>query len=1374
MFDFLKVVKEWDGKKQRYVYSPSFVVKPNIKDLMVRSKGLYAIFDESTGLWETDDTKAILMIDQQVREFAFKDAGDDAMNDESHGPYIKQIADTRNRLIDSWHRFCEKDLRDHWTQLNQKVIFSNTELKRTDYASVRLDYPLQDGTTPYYDKLCSVLYSPEEQEKWEWAVGCIIAGDQKKIQKMLVFYGEPGSGKSTIIGKIIADQLLGGYETGYAVKFEANNLAGRDSFATDFLEHDSVLAYDDDAELGIITSKTTLNKIISHEPIRVNCKFKPPFVTNPNCLLIVGSNDPVQMSPNSGMNRRLIDVRPTGNKLDPDTYDECLEHIPFEKSGIAWKCLQVYKHLGRHYYDRYVAEDMLSRTSPFQNFVTENYFQLKDGISLANAYKMYTEYAESCNFKNVLARYKFRDTLKLYFEKYEDMKFIGFKSERIGIKREEPKEDIRDNPVGWLDFSYDTSLFDIQFKDAPAQYASDEGTPLHKWANVKTTLKQLDTRKLHYVKVPVEHIVVDLDIKGKDGKKCFEKNLAAANKFPPTYAELSKSGAGIHLHYIYTGGDPTVLSRIYGDNVEVKVFDGNASLRRQLTKCNNLEIAELSSGLPIKEGGKDKVVDWEGFKNEKILRSMIIKNLQKKYHGATKPSIDYISKLLSDAYMSGAHYDVRDLQNDCLAFALNSTHHADYCVAAVNVMHFCSKDAENDGIPDVDNDARSKAPIIFLDIEVSPNYKQALEEGAEIPDDIPKDSPAHFLINWKYMDDDPYQFTEDGKVIMENHTIKPVVRMIDPTPQEVENLIDPEKFRIIGHNVNGYDAHMLYARAQGYTIDELYNLSKRIISGDKKAQFNEAKKIPYADTLDFAAGNNKQGLKKWEIKFGFKHLEWNLPWNVPVPKDKLGFWAEYCDNDVISCEMLFNYLQPDFEAREMLAAMSGLSLNTSTNNHTIGILTHDIKNPQDQFVYTDLSEVFPGYEFDELGIDKSRYKEGAKLVSGKSIYRGEDPGEGGHKIGYPGIYYNVALLDVASMHPHSAIALNLFGDVITKRYADLVEARVNVKHIKEVGDEAYNNAIILMDQIKEGCGATIEGVLKGLSGKELKAKCKAIANALKTAINSVYGLTSAKFPNKLRDPRNVDNIVAKRGALFMINLKHELWDRGFKVAHVSTDSIKIPDATPEIIEFVMNYGKQYGYTFEHEATYAKMCLVDDTNYIAYEVEADGQKLEDPFWTATGKKFAVPYIFKTLFSHEEIIFEDMCETISVKEGSLHLINDEGDEDVFVGRVGQFTPVIKDGLSLYRVKDGKLFAASGTKGYKWLESETVQARQLENYIDRDYYRIKCDEVIDTISKYGSFDDFVSESHKAPIIFDAMNPPIPDTDKDELPWDEYVKGV
>ena len=113
-----------------------------------------------------------------------------------------------------------------------------------------------------------------------------------------------------------------------------------------------------------------------------------------------------------------------------------------------------------------------------------------------------------------------------------------------------------------------------------------------------------------------------------------------------------------------------------------------------------------------------------------------------------------------------------------------------------------------------------------------------------------------------------------------------------------------------------------------------------------------------------------------------------------------------------------------------------------------------------------------------------------------------------------------------------------------------------------------------------------------------------MAQALKIAINSVYGLTSASFDNPFRNPKNVNNIVALRGALFMRTLQDEVQKRGFKVAHIKTDSIKIPDATPEIIAYCMDFAKKYGYTFEHEATYERMCLVNNAVYIAKYMDAD--------------------------------------------------------------------------------------------------------------------------------------------------------------------------
>ena len=245
---------------------------------------------------------------------------------------------------------------------------------------------------------------------------------------------------------------------------------------------------------------------------------------------------------------------------------------------------------------------------------------------------------------------------------------------------------------------------------------------------------------------------------------------------------------------------------------------------------------------------------------------------------------------------------------------------------------------------------------------------------------------------------------------------------------------------------------------------------------------------------------------------------------------------------------------------------------------------------------------------------------------------------------------------------------------------------------------------------------------------------------MKIAINSVYGLTSARFENPFRDPRNKDNIVAKRGALFMTDLKFAVQDQGYTVVHIKTDSIKIADATPEIVEFVRRFGEAYGYTFETEEVFDRICLVNDAVYIA--------KTKDGKWTATGTQFAVPYVFKTLFSHEPIEFENLCETKSVCS-SLYLdLNEnlpEGEHNYqFIGKVGLFCP-IKPGFGggeLLREKDGKYYAATGTKGFRWLESETVKQLHKEDGIDLSYYDALVKDAVSSLIAYGDFDWFVSD--------------------------------
>ena len=439
-----------------------------------------------------------------------------------------------------------------------------------------------------------------------------------------------------------------------------------------------------------------------------------------------------------------------------------------------------------------------------------------------------------------------------------------------------------------------------------------------------------------------------------------------------------------------------------------------------------------------------------------------------------------------------------------------------------------------------------------------------------------------------------------------------------------------------------------------------------------------------------------------------------------IEEDKWELVAEYCDNDVIATEAVFNARKADFTARQILADVAGMTVNDTTNSLTTRIIFGRNRQPQDQFNYRDMSEP----------CDDKPYFEGYRFDNGVSTYRGEEVGEGGYVYAEPGIYGKVALLDVASMHPTSIIQEKLFGEEYTKRFAELCNARLAIKH-KEFA------------KAKKMLGGKLEPYLRD------EATAKDLAQALKIAINSVYGLTAAKFDNPFRDIRNKDNIVAKRGALFMIDLKHAVQEKGYQVAHIKTDSIKIPNADKEIIDFVMEFGKKYGYTFEHEATYERMCLVNDAVYIAKE--ANGP------WTATGKQFQVPYVFKTLFSKEPIEFEDMCETKSVTTSLyIDIGTDEQPNRRFVGKVGEFCPMVagSGGGKLVREKNGKYDNATGAKGYLWMESEMVKELGKEDRIDRSYYQEMVDDAVETISKFGDYEWFVNEDNDPDIPWGITN--------------------
>lgn len=1280
--DFFKI-KQKNTKNGFDIY-PDFITGRS-KDIMVRGKTFYAIWDEERNIWSTDEYDVSRLVDKELRLY-FEKLG---------SPPIANVRWMENYSSGSWKEFKKflKDVSDNYKQLDNRLTFASDKVERKDLVSKRLPYDLSNGDCPSWKELVGTLYSQPEREKIEWAIGSIIAGDSVNIQKFFVFYGDPGSGKSTVLN--IIEKIF----EGYCTEFEAKDLVGRNnSFSLEQFNSNPLVAIQHDGDLSRIEDNSKLNSLISHEKMSVNEKYKSQYSMQFRSMLFMATNKPVKVTDaKAGILRRLVDIHPSGETIPIRRYELLKSKINFELGAIANRCLKVYRSLGKNYYNGYKPFEMIQETDVFYNFVEDCFdtFKEQDATTLKAAYSLYKIYYEESGLEYKMPMYKFRSELKNYFKEFYDVYrldgkqirsyYKGFKAEKFTRPTNHYVEVEEDKSYS-LVLDCHESLLDEALSNCKAQYANEKEIPEKKWENVRTKLKDLDTSKLHYVKCPENYICIDFDLKDKEGNKCFEKNLEEASKWPATYAEVSKGGNGIHLHYIYDG-DVNKLARLYSENIEIKVFKGGSSLRRKLSACNDVPIAHISEGLPLKE---EKVVNFDAVKSEKGLRNLIERNLKKEIHPGTKPSIDFIAKILEDAYSSGLKFDVTDMRPKIMAFANNSTHQAEYCLKVVNNMIFKSdEDSEAD-------ERYVSDKLVFYDVEVFSNL---------------------FVIVWKF----------DGE---ENKCVK----MINPSPTDVEDLI---KYKLVGFNCRRYDNHILYARMMGYTNEQLYLLSQRIISQSKNCFFGGAYNLSYTDVYDFASAGNKMSLKKWEIELGIHHQECPLPWDEPAPEDQWEMVADYCCNDVISTEKVFHHLAGDWTARQILAELSGLSVNDTTNNHTTRIIFGYDQHPQDQFIYTDLSKMFPGYVFD----------------NGKSTYKGFEVGEGGFVYAEPGIYGNVALLDIASMHPTSIEQLNLFGDKYTKRFSDIKSARLAIKH-----------------KDTEALSQLLDGKLTKYVDNA-NFNLKDLSNALKTVINSVYGLTSAKFDNKFRDPRNIDNIVAKRGALFMIDLLEEVQKKGFTVAHIKTDSIKIPDATPEIISFVMEFGQKYGYTFEHEATYDRMCLVNDAVYIA--------KYQDGDWTATGTEFQVPYVFKTLFSKEPISFNDLCVTKAVTtslyldmnedlpdvtefEKDLKKLEKEDNPDpfriaelkgiistghnyVFVGRIGQFCPILKGcgGGELYSLRGDSYYSVAGTKGFRFLESETVKTLGCESSIDETYFLKMANDAIKHIEEFGNYDEFVGRS-------------------------------
>jgi len=494
MFDFLSISYSTVKKGLMEIY-PKFIVKKS-KDLMIRGGDFYAVWIEERGMWSTDEDDVTEIVDREL--LAYKKKVEKTV-EEGTQIKVKWMWDSSSGIIDAWHKYCKQQMRDNHVMLDEKLIFANDITNKKDYASKRLPYPLESGDITAWDKLIGTLYDEDERRK------------------------------ITILNVILP--LFDGYYTVFSSKALGSST---NQFALEAFNTNPMVAIEHDGDLSRIEDNTRINSLVSHELMSVNEKHKGIYKNRFKCFLFIGTNKPVKITDaKSGLIRRLINVSPSGNKLPPKEYKHIIKQIDFELGAIAWHCKEVYLS-DPDYYDDYIPTEMLGASNDFYNFVIDNYdrFETDNGVTLKTAWEMYKAYCDEARVNYPLSQRAFKEELKNYFWNYDERfakedgarvrsYYSGFRADRfeqpevttIGKKAKNDPEN-----VSWINLKEQESIFDKEYGDYIAQYASSNDTPIKVWDKVKTLLKALRTSKCHYVKVPEEHIVIDFDLKDENGK----------------------------------------------------------------------------------------------------------------------------------------------------------------------------------------------------------------------------------------------------------------------------------------------------------------------------------------------------------------------------------------------------------------------------------------------------------------------------------------------------------------------------------------------------------------------------------------------------------------------------------------------------------------------------------------------------------------------------------------------------------------------------------------------------------------------------------------------------------------------------------------
>ena len=506
--DFLDVsVKKFTSNNRTvdYEVSPDFIFG-DAKDLVVKGSKFYAYWNGS--FWDTKQKNLFYDIDSLLWRKA-RELEDGRPGLRIDVKEIRKASAGKFRLFADFCKACEtSDI-----SFNQKVLFADHKMQRRDYATTQLTYSPQEGEAVAFKELIGTLYLPKELDKILWFMGALFTNNMYKIEKFMYLYGSKGSGKGTVlkIFRMLFQEYCG--------TIDLKLLTSADQFATGQIQEVPLLI-DEDTDISHIYNDTPLLKLTSHETISVNKKFKEPYDVRFIGLLITASNQRYKVrNVDSGITRRAIVVNPSGQKVSHTKYNQLMTQIKYELPYIANMAIQRFEELGFDYYDDYFDVDMAEQTDHIFDFMRTNAIHMQHGITLKQISELYREYLEDMGWKTdgYKATIK-REALRYFDTMLKDSHIDGmrvnnyFKGFRWNVAFPEGvvgTTEANDTviPDDWLDFNYHNEVFNKLAAEYPAQLALRNGNPSEKWDNVVTTLSDIKTSKLHWVKVPLLSLI---------------------------------------------------------------------------------------------------------------------------------------------------------------------------------------------------------------------------------------------------------------------------------------------------------------------------------------------------------------------------------------------------------------------------------------------------------------------------------------------------------------------------------------------------------------------------------------------------------------------------------------------------------------------------------------------------------------------------------------------------------------------------------------------------------------------------------------------------------------------------------------------------